>query len=163
MSNWKWDKFIQVTKNRQPINYLIEAVKILGFSRNFNRRALDIGCGAGIDAKYLAENKFEVEAIDLNRDSIKQAKKVCAELSVLVIRKNITNYKILPNVYHLIISWNTLSFLTKKDSHNVLIDIQEGLKKGGIFVFGLFGPEDDWAKNHKEMSFWSTDELKKLL
>ena len=160
MFNWDWDKFTQTTKNRQPINLLVEAVKILGFSRGL---ALDLGCGAGVDAKYLAENGFEVEAFDLNESSVEETKKLCSGLSVSVIQKNVVDYNIVPNTYKLIIAWNILSFLTKDESRKILLDIQEGLTKDGIFVFSFFGPEDDWAKNHSEMSFWTKDELKNLL
>ena len=160
MSNWDWDKFTQTTKNRQPIAYLMEAVKILGLS---NGRVLDLGCGAGVDAKYLAENGFKVEAVDLNERSVEEIKKLCSGLSVSVIQKNVADYDIVSNTYQLIIAWNILSFLTKNESRKILLDIQEGLTKDGIFVFSLFGLEDDWAKNHPEMSFWTKDELKNLL
>jgi len=160
MSDWDWDKFAQTTKNRQPINFLIEAVKILGFS---NGRALDLGCGAGVDAKYLAENGFNVEAIDLNETSIKKTKELCVNLPVSVIRQDVASYSIVPNTYQLIIAWNIFPFLTKDDSRKILLDIQEGLTKEGVFVFSFFGTEDDWAKNHSEMSFWTAEELKNLL
>ena len=160
MSNWNWNKFTQKTQTRQPIGFLIEAVRILGLS---NGNALDLGCGAGIDARYLAENGFNVEAIDFNKESVEQTKKFCKGLSVSVNQKNVADYNIIPNAYQLIIAWNTLSFLTKDESRKILLNIQEGLIKDGIFVFSLFGQEDDWVKNHPEMSFWTIEELKNLL
>jgi len=140
MNNSNWGKFIQVTKNRKPIGFLIEAIKKIKSSK---RLALDLGCGAGIDAKYLAENRFQVEAIDLNQKSINQTKEFCKDLSVAVIQSDIVDYAIKPNNYQLIISWNTLPFLNKADAKRVLYNIQQGLTKKGIFVFGLFGVEDD--------------------
>lgn len=160
MSDWDWDKFTQTTKNRQPINYLVEAVKIIGSS---NGRVLDLGCGAGVDAKYLAEQGFKVEAVDFNKESIEQTKKLCGDLHVSVIQGNVVDYNIASNIYQLIIAWNILSFLTKDESSKILLNIQKGLAKNGIFVFSLFGPEDNWAKTHSEMSFWTIEELKTLL
>jgi len=160
MSDWDWDKFSQITKNRQPIGYLVEAVKILGSSKG---RALDLGCGAGVDAKYLAENGFEVKAIDSDESCVKLARKLCSGLPVSVIQKNVVDYNITPNTYQLIIAWNILPFLTKDESRKLLLNIQEGLVKDGIFVFSFFGPEDDWAKTHPEMSFWTVEEFKNLL
>lgn len=160
MSNLDWDKFVQATKNRKPIGFLVEAVKKIKSSK---RLALDLGCGAGIDAKYLAENGFQVEAIDFNQDSINQTEELCKGLSITVIQSNIIDYEIKPDNYQLIISWNTLPFLKKEDAKKVLYNIQKGLAKEGIFVFGLFGVKDDWAKNHPEMSFWTITELQNLL
>ncbi len=160
MINWNWDKFIQTTKNRQPLGYLMEAIKI---SNHLDGRALDLACGAGIDAKYLAENGFEVEAVDFNEESVEQAKKFCENLPVSVIQKNIVDYSITPNTYQLIIAWNILSFLTKSESRKILLDIQKGLVENGVFVFSLLGQEDDWVKTHQEMSFWTIEELKDLL
>jgi len=160
MNNSNWGKFIQVTKNHKLIGFLIEAIKKIKSSK---RLALDLGCGAGIDAKYLAENGFQVEAIDSNQDSANQTKEFCKDLSVVVIQGDIVDYVIKPNNYQLIISWNTLPFLNKADAKRVLYNIQKGLTKKGIFVFGLFGVEDDWAKNHPKMSFWIIEELQKLL
>lgn len=160
MNKLKWDKFIQATKSRKPIGFLMEAVEKIKPSRGL---ALDLGCGAGTDAKYLAENKFQVEAIDYNQDSVNQAKKLCKDLPVNVVQSDITKYKIKPDNYQIIISWNTLPFLKKEDAEKILLDIQKGLVKEGIFVFGLFGVKDDWAKSRFEMSFWIIKELKDLL
>lgn len=160
MSDWDWNKFTKTTKNRKPVNFLKEAVKILGTIRG---RALDLGCGAGVDAKYLAENGFEVEAIDFNETSIKQTKELCSGLPVSAIQQSVASYSIIPNTYRLIIAWNILSFLAKDESRKILLNIQDGLVKDGVFVFSLFGPEDDWTKTHPEMSFWTIEELKNLL
>jgi 2-polyprenyl-3-methyl-5-hydroxy-6-metoxy-1,4-benzoquinol methylase len=111
MHKLNWDKFIQATKSRKPVGFLMGAVEKI---KSPNKLALDLGCGAGIDAKYLAENKFQVEAVDYNQDSIDQTKKLCEDLSVNVIKSNIIDYKIKPNNYQIIISWNTLPFLKKR-------------------------------------------------
>jgi len=160
MDNLNWDKFIKATKNRKPIGFLIEAVKRIKSSK---RLALDLGCGAGIDAKYLAENGFQVDAVDFNQDSINQTRELCKDLSVAAIQSNIIDYEIKTDNYQLIIAWNTLPFLKKEDAKKVLYNIQKGLTKEGIFVFGFFGIEDDWAKNRFEMSFWTIKELQSLL
>lgn len=158
--NKNWNKFVQVTRGRKPIGFLVEAVKRIGSNKG---RALDLGCGAGVDAKYLAENEFRVEAVDWHPACINQTRKLCRNLSVDVTQKNIVDYKIKLNTYRLIISWNTLPFLRKKEAKEVLLNIQKGLRRGGFFVFGLSGTEDDWAKNRPAMSFFAIEELKRLL
>ena len=124
--------------------------------------ALDLGCGAGVDSKYLAKNGFKVIAVDNSSDAIKQAKKTCKELSVKVVKADIVNFKIEPDKYSLIISWNTLPFLRKKEAKKVLESIKKGLKKEGLFIFSIFGENDDW-KDKKQMSFWNLEEFKKKM
>ncbi|MFH1656529.1 MAG: class I SAM-dependent methyltransferase [Candidatus Nealsonbacteria bacterium] len=155
-----WEKFVKVTKNRKPVSFLTKTIKELDVSGKF---ALDLGCGAGVDVKYLAENGFKVEAIDFNKSSINQTKEICKDLNIEAKRKDIADFKINLKKYSLIIAWNSLSFLQKDKAKKVFINIQKGLKSGGFFVFSIFGIEDDWAKNHKEMSFWTIGELKKTL
>lgn len=159
-ASYAWDKFIEVTKNRKPVGFLLEVAEKLKSPKGL---ALDLGCGAGVDAKYLAENGFQVEAVDLDKNCLIQTEKICKGLPVAVIQKNIIDYEIKTNAYQIIISWNTLPFLKKEEAIKVLSGIQEGLIQGGFFVFGLFGPEDGWAKNHPEMSFGTVEELERLL
>ena len=160
MNNSNWEEFVQVTKNRKPVWLLIKTIKKI---KSLNNTALDLGCGAGVDSKYLAKNGFKVDAVDLDQNCITSTKKMCKNLDVKIIKKNIKNYKIKPSTYQLIYSWNTLPFLNKKEMVKVLHGIQKGLTKEGFFVFSLFGIEDNWAKNKPEMAFLTVNELKKIL
>ncbi|MFC1700539.1 class I SAM-dependent methyltransferase [Patescibacteria group bacterium] len=159
----KWKNFIEKTKTRKPTGLLIESVNILESYNQKKGLALDLGCGAGVGVKYLAKKGFKVKAVDSCKDCIEQTKKSCKNLEVSTIYKNIEDYDIKPNTYQLIVAWNSLQFLNKEDSKQKLIDIQRGLKRNGIFVFSLLGIEDDWAKNHSEMSFYNLEEFKKIL
>ncbi|KKQ46628.1 hypothetical protein A3B05_00630 [Candidatus Giovannonibacteria bacterium RIFCSPLOWO2_01_FULL_43_160] len=161
MKNETWDNFIQKTQNRKPISYVADAVKLI--NTKGLKKALDLGCGAGIDAKYLAENDFYVDAVDFSDASIEQTKKICASSKVSVIKSDINEFNIITSSYVLIIAWNSLPFLTKKNTRNVLLKIQDGLSNQGIFVFSIFGIEDEWAKTKPEMSFWSIEEFKNVL
>lgn len=160
MAKIRWGKFIEATSKRQPIHLLVEAVNMLGEKKE---NALDLGCGAGIDSKFLATAGFNVTAVDLDRASILQTKKLCASLKIKIVRKNITKYTIPLRAFNLIIAWNSLQFLTRAESKILLKHIQNGLNRGGIFVFALWGPRDEWAKTHKKMSFWTKTDLKKIL
>ena len=112
MKNETWDNFIQKTQNRKPISYVADAVKLI--NTKGLKKALDLGCGAGIDAKYLAENDFYVDAVDFSDASIEQTKKICASSKVSVIKSDINEFNIITSSYVLIIAWNSLPFLTKK-------------------------------------------------
>lgn len=158
MPNNNWKNFVEATKSRQPVNFLTKIVK----EGNVSGHALDLGCGAGVDAKYLAENGFKVTAVDNNAQAINQTKRVCKGLDVEVKEADVINFEIESEKYSLIISWNTLPFLKKEDSKKVLDNIKKGLIKGGFFIFSIFGEKDGW-KNKKEMSFWNLEEFKKFM
>ncbi|MFA5297335.1 MAG: class I SAM-dependent methyltransferase [Lutibacter sp.] len=158
MPNKNWNNFFEATKNRKPVDYLVDIVK----KGEVSGLALDLGCGAGVDAKYLAENGFKVIAVDNNIDAINKTKKVCEGLDVEVIESNITNFKIEPEKYSLIIAWNTLPFLKKEETKQILKNIKKGLKKDGLFVFYILGEKDGWS-NKKNMSFWNLDEFEKFM
>jgi len=160
MRGWDWNKYIEATKTRKPVHFLAEAVTLLG---NVNGHALDLGCGAGVDSRYLANNGFIVEAVDSNESAILHTQELCRGLSVQVIQEDIAKYRITTNAYRLILSWFSVPFVSRGKSGQLLADIQEGLMKGGMFVFALLGPEDEWAKTHPEMSFFTIEELKQLL
>lgn len=155
-NNWK--KFVEISKNRKPVSFLIEAAE-----KSQKGFALDLGCGAGVDARYLAESGFKVEAVDSSKDSVMQAKKTCKGLNVKVIEKNIADFEIKKNKYSLIISWNLLPFLDKKQAKKTLVNVKEGLLKNGLFVFSIFGPDDKWAEKHEKMSFFTFKEMEKIL
>lgn len=158
MSENNWKKFIEATKSRQPIGFLIDIVK----KGEVSGLALDLGCGAGVDARYLAENGFKVVAVDNNAEAISQAKEVCAGLDVEVVAADVKNFEIEPEKYSLIVSYNILPFLKKEEAKKVLENIKKGLKKGGLFVFYILGKKDGW--NHKKkMSFWDLDEFERFM
>jgi|SRR3989338_2618568 len=160
MKHMNWRKFLEVTKQRKPTSFLVEVVEK---AKVKNGLALDLGCGAGVDAKYLAENGFLVTAIDSDKNSISFVKSVCKGLPVKAAKRDIKSYKINSNSYNMIISWNALPFLKKRDFIKTLLKIQRGLKRKGFFVFSLFGPEDAWAKKKPGMSFLTIEELKQTM
>jgi cyclopropane fatty-acyl-phospholipid synthase-like methyltransferase len=158
MANNNWKNFVKATKGRQPVRFLMEIIK----EGKASGYALDLGCGAGVDAKYLAENGFKVVAVDNNINAVDQTKQACAGLDVEVIKVDINNFEIDPEKYSLIISWNTLPFLKKEETKKVLENIKRGLTRDGLFIFSIFGEKDGW-NNKKEMSFWNIDEFKKFM
>lgn len=63
----------------KPYKQLIDFVK-----ENKPCRALDVGCGTGTDAIFLAQNGFNVSAIDISEEAIKIAKSKAEKAGVNV-------------------------------------------------------------------------------
>jgi methyl halide transferase len=61
-----------------------ELQRVLAEQRITSRRALELGCGTGSSAIWLAQQGFEVTAIDLSYAAIEQAKEQAEEADVTV-------------------------------------------------------------------------------
>lgn len=160
MINKNKKSYIQASINRKPINILVELLEKI--EKTKERNALDLGCGAGIEAKYLAQKGFLVDAVDSSKESISQTKKTCKNFPVNVVERNIFEYEIKPKKYSIIVFWNVLPFLEKTKSLELIKRIEAGIITNGYLVFSFYGPKDDWVRNRK-ISPWKIEEFKKIL
>ncbi|MES3516808.1 MAG: class I SAM-dependent methyltransferase [Natronomonas sp.] len=95
-------------------------------------RALDVATGTGRNAIYLAEHGYDVEAVDVSDEALKQAKHRADERGVDVewIRADLTDteFDVETDTYDLI----TVSFFAALD---LLPDLKEALAPGGVLVY----------------------------
>lgn len=123
--------------------------------------ALDLGCGSGAEAEYLAKNGFMVDAIDKSETAIKYTKERCRGLTVDVVQADFREIQLRPGYYSMAVAINSLPFVEKEACRALLADIQAAIKPGGVAVLGVFGPEHAWSKR-PDMSFWTLDEFAAL-
>jgi tellurite methyltransferase len=105
-------------------------------------RALDIACGAGRNAIYLARLGFKVEAVDIAYDKVYQARNKAVSLG-LNINFWVADLKVFPlsaSRYDLIVNIN---FLLR----DLIEPIHKALKPGGLLIFQTYTQEDDHYKN----------------
>lgn len=150
--------FLAQTRTREPAKLLTEWVPKLGL---FDGRALDLGCGSGAEAEFLARNGFEVDAIDKSETAVKYTRQRCEGLTVNALLDDFLNFTIEPERYALVTAINSLPFVKKEDCRRLLGDVQRGLKAGGAAVLAVFGPEHDWS-GRADMSFWTLEEFQAL-
>jgi len=113
-------------------------------------KALDLGAGDFELAKKLQGFNYEVDVVDVKDpgpipDGIK------------FFSQDMMTFDI--KGYDLIIAQNSLPFT---DSRVMIKRIAEGLNKGGITSFALFGERDEW-KDRPNMSFVNYDEAITLI
>jgi tellurite methyltransferase len=155
-----WSRYFAKTKKRKPNPRIAKAVKIL---RRRRGQAIDVGCGAGVDARALARRGFTVLAIDKSPAAIRTAKSLCRGRRVAFKRRDIAAFRPARASADLILAWNSLPFVSKKHMVPALRRLVAALKPGGIFIFSLFGPDDEWARTRKTMSFITAARLKRVL
>jgi SAM-dependent methyltransferase len=155
--NKSWSKYYENTKILKPSRFLTEAFK------SFNPKpglAIDLGCGAGRDTRYLLEKGFEVKAVD--KDPV--AKKhlnllshqhmlefICADFKDFVFGR-----------YDLVNAHYALPFTEKDSFCSVMNKVIGSIKPNGLFVGQLFGVNDEWNTPETKMTFCERKDVDKL-
>lgn len=138
-------------------------MKFLIDSINFKpTNAIDLGCGQGNDTVYLINNDFKVLGIDKeNVESIIRTRLPEEKQGNFTFEKQeLENLKI-PNT-DLIIANFSLSFCKKEYFKSMWENIVESININGYFVGTIFGINDSWNKECRDMSFFTREEAEKL-
>jgi len=110
-------------------------------------KTLDIAAGEGRNAVFLAQQGFDVDAVDISGVGLKKAQKLAGEIGVKIntLFADLNTYQIEKEKYDLIAN---LYFLRR----SLIPKIKRGLKKGGRVIFetyileqrniGTEGPKD---------------------
>ena len=114
---------------------------ILKYKKSGN--VLDLGCGEGRNALFLAKNGFGVTGVDISEEGIKKFKEIVKQnnLKVKGIIEDIRKFKF-NNKYDIIISNATLHFLKEKEVKDIIEKIKENTKKYGLNVISVFTEEN---------------------
>ena len=108
------------------------------------RDALDLACGAGRHAIYLAQKGWRVTAVDSSREGIRalrrRADDAGVEVDSVVVDLESGEFQIKVNAYDLICVFYYLQ-------RDLFEPIKEGLRKGGVFV-GAIHIIDDEPDSH---------------
>ncbi|OGP65812.1 MAG: hypothetical protein A3K22_05110 [Deltaproteobacteria bacterium RBG_16_42_7] len=129
MLNWD-DKYLsgEYASARGPSKLLVELLYCLPTGR-----ALDIACGEGRNAIFLAKNGYDVDAVDSSGVAIERGIATAAKDNVKVnfVQADLEQYQIPAESYDLIINFNYLQ-------RTLAPAIKRGLKRGGVVVFETY-------------------------
>lgn len=157
--------YLEKTRYFPPTGILYQVI----FSQNkYHKRALDLGCGSLRDSKFLVFCGYVVDAVDINPLVKKYFDKWVKYLPKNVVRLYITNvndFHFQKKYYDIINAQNVFTFIPKIKVNKLLGKINNSLKKNGVFIGNFIGT-DDWSakiKPHKNISFYSKEEVKNLL
>ena len=102
--------------------------------------ALDLGCGEGRNALFLAENGFRVTGIDLSSRAIMKFLDIANErkLKVEGLAMDIRDFEFKPSVYSLVVVSHILHFFRRKEVQEIVPKIIRSLVLGGhVYVVDL--------------------------
>lgn len=116
-------------KDRSPSILLVEYLPILS-----KGKALDIACGEGRNAIYLARHGYDVDAVDISEEALKKGRETAGDLKVNFLAADLEKFRIPEESYDLIINFNYLQ-------RSLINSIKSGLKRGGIVIFETYTVE----------------------
>ena len=96
-------------------------------------KALDIAAGEGRNAIYLAQNGFDVDAVDISEKGLKKAQKLAREKRVKIntFLVDLDQFQIEKGRYDLVANFYFLKL-------RLIPRIKKGLKKGGKVIFETY-------------------------
>ena len=127
----RWDKRFgrkEFALGKEPNPFLKKHIYLLP-----KGKALDMATGEGRNAVFLAQNGFEVDAVDISEKGLRKARKLAREKGVKVnaLLVDLDHYQIERERYDLIANFY---FLKRR----LIPKIREGLKKGGKVIFETY-------------------------
>ncbi|CAM1334923.1 methyltransferase domain-containing protein [Tenacibaculum aestuariivivum] len=161
---WKvhYDK---VSKENHPPAYTLSQALVLmkGKGDLSGFKAIDLGCGNGVDTFAMLSEGLEVLAIDKESDSLLHIQKyINTEHTSKVNFKNTSfeSLKELPSV-NLVNTTFSLPFCHPDKFENLWTIILKSINAKGFFSGHFFGKEDSWSSNN-EMIFHDEKGIKSL-
>jgi 2-polyprenyl-3-methyl-5-hydroxy-6-metoxy-1,4-benzoquinol methylase len=96
-------------------------------------KALDLAAGEGRNAVFLAQQGFDVDAVDISKKGLMKARNLATEMGVKIntLIADLDTYKIEKEKYDLIAN---LYFLKR----SLIPKIKRGIKKGGRIIFETY-------------------------
>ena len=127
----RWDKRFQRKEfafGEKPNLFLKKHIRLLP-----KGKALDVAAGEGRNAVFLAQQGFEVDAVDISEKGLKKARKLAQEKGVKITTflVDLDQYHIQKERYDLIANFY---FLKRR----LITRIKKGLRKGGRVIFETY-------------------------
>lgn len=97
-------------------------------------RALDVGCGEGADALWLAGHGWQVTAVDISPTALRRAAAADADGSVTWTRGDLTATRPRPAAFELVsVQYFPLQY---QPDHTALRGLLDAVAPGGVLLFG---------------------------
>jgi len=102
-------------------------------------KALDLGCGEGRDALYLASLGFQTSAIDISESGIEKLKTVAVEIGLNIDASvcDMGKYEF-PHHFDLIVCQGCLHLIKREEWRNLIKRMKEYTTPGGRHIVGVF-------------------------
>jgi len=152
----KWDK--KYIENEALLTRITPSDIVTKYANRISgTRALDIACGIGRNALYLAKNGFEVDALDISAVALQELtqhmKQITDVAKIHTKLVDLDEYDLTANEYDLIIMINFLD-------RDIIRQFGKSLKKGGLAIVETYMRDEHNEKKNSNPDFLlAKDEL----
>lgn len=153
-----WDTYYETTKALPASPLLVEAISRLGLAHDM---ALDLGCGAGRDTRYLIDQGFTVTAVDIEPSAEQYIHELPHQDRVAFVCSSFADFDF--ETYSLINARYSLPFCHPGSFPSAIVRVFESLLPGGVFIGQLFGVNDQWKNTRSTMNFHTKGDVERLL
>ncbi len=159
MASPGWTDFLKATID-QPHHELLERA-----AARFERpgRALDLGCGAGRDTRFLLEAGWRVTAVDGEAEAIALLARLPHQDRLAAIHSTFEAFAFEPAAHDLISAQYSLPFIPPPSFRPVIARLKQALRPGGVFAGQFFGDRDEWNTPDTAMTFLTRSQVDELL
>lgn len=125
-------------------------------------RAIDLGCGAGVEAIYLAKQGFEVTGVDFSPTAIRRARRVAeqARLPVRFLIDDLTCLRQVRGCFDLLTDFGALNDMSPEARELYVQRVLPSTRSGSCFL--LMGFENRLSKEEIEQRFGNSFSVETL-
>lgn len=123
-------------------------------------RALDLGCGEGGDAKWLASRDWQVTAVDISDEALRRAAEDAGELASRIDFQHHDLTRSFPDGEFDLVSAQFLQSPVEWDRYTLLRRAAAAVAPGGLFLLVDHGEAPPWSGHrHQDHHFASVQEV----
>jgi tellurite methyltransferase len=154
---FNWSQHLMDTVAYAPSSLLVKALAHVAR----RDRAIDIGCGALRDTRYLLEQGFEeVTALD-QEPGVAALAEALHSSRIRCVISSFVDFVFPQGSFDLICAMRSLPFVPPHECEATIEKIKQALVAGGIFCAHFFGPRDGWS-DRDHMTFHTKEQLMEL-
>lgn len=109
---------------------------------------LELGCGVGTGARWLAAKGLRVLAVDALPEAISKAEEFSTPENLTYRCAYMQTLDLAPGSFEVVVAGFCLFFLSPEDFAGFWPRLVSSLRPGGLFVGQFLGERDDWAKDY---------------
>ena len=119
--------------------------KVISYCSN-KRSAVDLGCGMGVNSKYLAKQGFSVTCVDFDQNLVDKFENDLKDENfsqrIKILTENIENF-FSSDKYDLILALSVLHFFRMENVSIIISRLKDSLEKDGIIFIRVFSNKDN--------------------